>query len=336
MRRLVALLGIVAALSLSLSIPVWADDDGIGIAIGAGNNGGEDNSDGSGSIDTSVGVGSNESPGDDGTPVSDSGSTDESSTSGGGDGTSPPDLCGKPMLVDPPPAGDPQWSGSDPETHDMYVIVCWKVIIGGGGSFPETTIVITDKGEPPALPPPDPGDLAEQVWDHMRTTIPAPQPTTSPDFRTAINDTLGVPTTWVNLWNWMWAGDDVWAPVTDTLTVRGVSVTVTAEPVGLRLDPGTGDPEATCANPPGIPYFPPADNVADPSRDPAGLGGCGWKYTHATSLSHLIQARLMIDWDASWASNVGRSGDLGSLTTFRDTEPFVVAERRVVIVPNGG
>lgn len=170
----------------------------------------------------------------------------------------------------------------------------------------------------------------------MRTSIPAPEPTTSPDFRTAINDKLGVPTTWVNLWNWMWADEDVWAPVTDTLTVRGVSVTVTAEPVALRLDPGTGDPEVICANPPGIAYFPPADNVADPSRDPAGLGGCGWKYTRATSLSHLIQARLMIDWSASWTSNVGRSGDLGGLTTWRDTEPFVVAERRVVIVPNGG
>jgi len=219
--------------------------------------------------------------------------------------------------------------------HDAYVVFCAKMLLGGG-SFPESHTIVTEKGEPPVLPTPDPEDLAVQVWSSMRTAIPAPQPTTSPDFRTAVNATLGVPTTWVNLWNWMWADDGVWAPVTQTLTVRGVSVTVTAEPVALRLDPGTGDPEVTCANPPGVPYFPPADNVADPSRDPAGLGGCGWKYLRATSLSHLLRARLMIDWSASWTSNVGRSGDLGSLTTFRDTEPFVVAERRVVIVPNGG
>ncbi len=334
MRRL-ALLAAVVLLSSSLAVPAWASDDG-GIAIDTGSNGGTANGD-TGSISTSIGVDDPGSPGDTGGGGSGSSSSSEVST-GGGDYTPPPDYCGEPALLDPPPpASDPAWGGADPETHDMYVFWCTKVLIGGGGgSFPESHSIVTEKGEPPVPPPPDPEDLAMQVWDHMRTTIPAPQPTTSPDFRTAINDTLGVPTTWVNLWNWMWADDTVWAPVTETLTVRGVSVTVTAEPVALRLDPGTGDPEVTCANPPGIPYFPPADNVADPSRDPAGLGGCGWKYSRATSLSHLIQAQLMIDWSASWTSNVGRSGDLGSLTTFRDTEPFVVAERRVVIVPNGG
>lgn len=306
----------IAAFGLLLSVsPIlsWADDTDIEVGAGHGN------APGSGEINTEIGIEKSES-------------SDNDSAHGSNVQTSVeiPE-CAIPKAQDLP-ADDPRWGSKSPETHVLYQVDC--VIIENGDLVYAPTTWIVEIGDQP--PSPDSRVVAHQVWDHMKTEIPAPEPTTSPDFRTAINPELHWPVAWVNVWNWVWAEPDVWRPVTDTLSVQGVSVTVTAEPVALRLDPGDGSPVVACSNTPGVAYFPPVDNVVDPARDPnsSEIGGCGWKYLQATSRKSPSQATIFIDWDASWTSNTGESGDLGEITTFRDTEQFVVVERRVVIAPN--
>ncbi len=245
-------------------------------------------------------------------------------------------------MVPQPPRGDSRWGGADPAKNVLYqrrCIVGYELTDGVATDTPvwSTDYIVGARGEPaPPPPPPDPKVVAQRVWAHMRTTIPAPGAETSPDFATALDPRLGLGRTYVNVWVWFWAIPDVWQPITQTLTSQGVSVTVTAEPTSLVFDPGDGGAPVQCANAPGLPYTAPDPGAADQNPDPntARIGGCGYQYTKAHDSDDLVTARLSIPWHVTWSSNIGRSGDLGTLTTWSATPPFVVEQIDAVLVPN--
>lgn len=340
------LLSVAVSLTLVLGVapasadpPSGGDDGGTDISVGAGGGGSSSNGD-PGEVDTGItldppdsnGSTGGGSSGHDADPGTDTGvSQDDSGWSKG------QDSCIDQQLVEPqPPADDPRWEGAAPTTHQLYQMQCiWAFELGDAGTpVYQTTYVVSATGTPPAAAPPDPAVLAQQAYASMKTTIPAPKPTTSPDFRMAVDPTIGQAVTVVNLWVWFWATPDVWHPITQTLTLRGVRVTVTATPTTLTYTPGNGDDPVVCGNAPGVPWREPADRVSNPDPNSRDIGGCGYRYERVNTVSTPWTATVAITWQVTWTSNIGRNGALDPLTTRVNTAPFVVEQIDVVLGGN--
>lgn len=309
-----------------------SDDGGPVIVVGGGGFGS-----GIGEVDTGIGITTNQqSPppgGQGGTAEDASAGQDAGGGQAGGDqqgGSSQPQTCIQVHPVTPsPPAADPRWNGADPTTHDLYTAYCAEAIVIPTDAFVRTWVfLIADKGKTPTLPPPppNPADLATTVWAHMRTLIPAPGATTSPDLPHNTDATTGHPVTYVNLWMWFWTAATVWKPITQTLSQSGVTVTVTAAPDTLTFDPGNGDRPVTCAAPPGRPW-----TDSDGNTDPAAVNACGYRYTRLDTQGRTITATLSITWHVTWTSNTGTTGSLGPLATTTDTVPFVIEQLPVEV-----
>lgn len=177
-------------------------------------------------------------------------------------------------------------------------------------------------GAPAAPPPPNPAQMAQDLRADMVQKLPQPSMTLSPDLPNTFNAEIGYPITFVNLWTWFWASPEVWEPVSDTLTLGGVTVTTTATPISLSFDPGTGEAEVVCPRQ-GRAWVP-ADDVVDPST----VGGCGHMYTSVTP--DPISATLSVQWLVTWTVNGAPGGTLAPLETTIDTPEFVVAQVRVM------
>ena len=74
---------------------------------------------------------------------------------------------------------------------------------------------------------------------------------------------------------WVAQAPGQWAPVTATAAVPGLSVTVTAVPERLTVDPGDGG-HLDC------PGAPPA---LAPNSSPAGFDGCGYIYRDSSAMA---------------------------------------------------
>lgn len=335
--------GIIAAATvIGTSQTALADPGGSGgsgdgsdpiIVVG----GASDTGTGGGEVDTGIGITTNQNgqppAGADGSDGD--GSTHQSSSGHQSDGNQSGDTqdgwsltqqtCVDLQLVTPtPPAGDARWKGADPATHDLYTAFCADAIFISSGAFARVWVyLVADKGKAPVLPqpPPDPADLASTLWVHMRTLIPAPGATTSPDLPHNTDATTGQSVTYVNLWMWYWTPAKFWTPISQTLSQRGVTVTVTAAPDTLTYDPGNGAGPVVCATPPGRPW-----TAADGNSDPHGLHGCGYQYIALSPSGRTITATLSISWNVTWTSNVGVAGALPAITTSTRTVPFVVEE----------
>src|SRR5690625_2746079 len=93
-----------------------------------------------------------------------------------------------------------------------------------------------DDGGGVELPPVNPATLGGQVLDSM--LIPSPKVTISP----------GPPNpTYVNLWTWFWVPESQWVSHSQSVSLRGTTVTVTIEPVHTTWD--TGESTVTCDGP---------------------------------------------------------------------------------------
>jgi hypothetical protein len=219
-----------------------------------------------------------------------------------------PGECAWKTLVPQPPAGDPRWEGNDPAAGVVQFNDC------NGPTFYQFAAAA-----PAAPPPPDPAVLAQQAMSQL--TLPKPSVERSPSAESSDPAQGGLPYTVVNLWTWFWTDPAVWADLSTTVSLQGVSATATAVPVALVFDPGDGGPAVSCPGP-GRPW-----EVAD-GNDPPSRGGCGYRYVAVTPDGPLTST-VSIRWAVSWTGTGGVGGDLGEVTT-SVTSSFLVQQIQVV------
>jgi hypothetical protein len=103
----------------------------------------------------------------------------------------------------------------------------------------------------------------------------------------------------VNVEAWFWAEN--WEGISEPATAGSVTVTVSAEPVSLVVDPGDGTPPFICPGP---------QPVYDPDL-PASAQSSNCTHTYTRAGSYTATATLV--YDVSFTSNVGVNGDLGTI-----------------------
>ncbi|MFJ3336630.1 hypothetical protein [Streptomyces sp. NPDC086766] len=172
-----------------------------------------------------------------------------------------------------------------------------------------------DKGDPPPADTPQavtPEILAELAYNEIR--VPGTKVTLAP-----------AGTTKVNLPTWAWLDGAQFKPVsvTASVPVLGISATTTAEPVSLKIDPGTSDAETY-----------PASGVCpiDGGRigEPYAKGKasqtppCGVKYLRSSG-NGSYQLRATVTWKIHWTGTGVPGGDLPE-GTFGASQDVVVQE----------
>ena len=245
----------------------------------------------------------------------------QNTTGNGGDGSGGAGVgeCSyRPATV---PAGAPEWAGNDPAAGTLLVNPC-----NGPGQFvfvpnppapaPGPAVAAARPAPPP--PPPDPAVLARQAYGEL--SLPEPVAHRSPPEDNSDPQYGGLPYTWVGLSTFYWVED--WQPLARTVTLRGVSATVTATPTGLTFDPGDGNPPVSCDGP-GRPWV-----EADGNKPPSD-GACGYTYRAVTPDGPLT-ATTSVQWSVNWTSSTGASGTFPVSTT-SSSSSFLVEQIQVVI-----
>ena len=216
------------------------------------------------------------------------------------------------------------WAGYDPKKGSLFAVSCIEALKLGTDEpvYGPSGYTFAPTGAVPAAPP-NAAVLAQELRNSL--SLPPPPLQVSPDLPNNVDASIHLPVTYVNLWFWFWADQQTWAPLTQSTTLNGVTVNVTARPVSLSYEPGNGDAAVTCAGA-GRPW-----SEADANSDPALLGGCGYLYTRVTaSPSQPITGTLSISWQVSWTSNAAAGGQLAPLVTTTRTPPFGVEQIQVV------
>jgi enoyl reductase len=165
--------------------------------------------------------------------------------------------------------------------------------------------------EPLALTP---QVLAEYAYDEL------PVPGTEIEMRPTGESTVNLPT-----WVWLDRARFRKISVTASLPGTGLSATTTAEPVSLRIDPGTGDAQThpasgECAiNTDGSIGEPYAQGKADQTPP------CGVTYLRSTGQNNAYPLQATVTWKITWTSTTGEGGDLPD-GTFGATQDVTVRE----------
>lgn len=138
--------------------------------------------------------------------------------------------------------------------------------------------------------------------------MPFPEPRTNPE--RGVDQLVGIDT-------WLWIDPAAWQPLSTTVSIPGLSATVTATPVSATWDMGDAQDPVVCDGP-GTPY--------DVGRPEAG---------QSTDCSHLYQVRgaytatVTILYEVSWSASNGEAGTLEPAP--RSTQfPMSVAERQAI------
>ncbi|AZS85324.1 hypothetical protein ELQ87_14200 [Streptomyces griseoviridis] len=133
----------------------------------------------------------------------------------------------------------------------------------------------------------------------------------------------------VNLPTWTWLDGAQFKPVSVTASVPllGITATTTAEPVSVKIDPGTGDAQTypasgVCGLRNGHIGEPYAKGKA--SRTPP----CGVKYLRSSG-DGSFPLRATVTWKIHWTGTGGAGGDLPD-GTFGATQDVVVQEIQAV------
>ncbi|WP_406443228.1 hypothetical protein [Streptomyces sp. NBC_01613] len=176
-----------------------------------------------------------------------------------------------------------------------------------------------DQGDPP---PADienavtPKILAELAYNEIR--VPGTKVTLAP-----------AGTTKVNLPTWAWLDGAAFKPVSVTATVPalGISATTTAEPVSLKIEPGTSDAEiypasGVCEIKNGQIGEPYAKGKADETPP------CGVKYLRSSG-DGTYPLKATITWKIHWTGTGGAGGNLPD-GTFGATQAVTVQEIQAV------
>lgn len=149
-----------------------------------------------------------------------------------------------------------------------------------------------------------------------RRRLPAPGVSTAPP------PDRGV----VNVGTWFWVSRSVWKPWSVTATVATpagpVTVTTTARPSRLILDPGDGHPPVRCAGPGRQWNAVFGDTVRT---------GCMhvWRRASTSMPGGAYRASISIQWTVTWRSSLGASGRLPDIRT---STPFMAQVREIQAV----
>lgn len=144
----------------------------------------------------------------------------------------------------------------------------------------------------------------------------------APDVSTAPRADMGV----VNVGTWFWVSRAVWKPWSVTASVATpagpVTVTTTARPSRLVLDPGDGSRPVACSGP-GLAWTP-----AFGDRTPTSCMHV-WRNASTAAPAGVYRAKLTIVWKVTWRSSLGVSGRLPDVRT---STPFLARVREIQAV----
>lgn len=162
--------------------------------------------------------------------------------------------------------------------------------------------------------------LLPGAFDAVRRQLPAPIPVIAP----ADRNPEGYAFVQFRTYFWVEQREGQWATVTATSSVPGLSLTVTAAPVRMRVDTGDGG-HLDC------PGAPPA---LLPNSSPVGFRGCGYVYRDSSAMAangETFPVTVTVEWHATWTASNGESGDLGALATTSTPRDLPVAEIQAVV-----
>ena len=158
--------------------------------------------------------------------------------------------------------------------------------------------------------------LAELAYNEIR--VPGTKVTLAPANATKVN----LPT-----WSWLDGADFKPVSVTASVPIIGIDATATAEPVSLKIEPGTSD---------AVTY--PASGVCEINNgrigEPYAKGKagetppCGVKYLRSSGKG-TYPLRATVTWKIEWTSTSGAGGDLPD-GAFGATQDVVVQEIQAV------
>jgi hypothetical protein len=152
-----------------------------------------------------------------------------------------------------------------------------------------------------AFTPVNPAVLAQQALATIR--FPKPSGDRSPNTFLRYQ---GFPFSYVNLWTFFWTTPATWRRLSATATLRGVSATVSAQPVELDYAPGDGGASVACDGPGR--RWASADGNGPPSK-----GACAYQYKSVTA--DPITSTQAIVWQITWAGTGNSAGQLPALST---------------------
>ena len=157
-----------------------------------------------------------------------------------------------------------------------------------------------------------PGVLVPPLRDQLVAVLPLPVVRVAP-----ADDPSGLAIAQVPSFFWVDQTVGQWAPISKSAAVPLLSVTATATPVELRVDPGDGSDVVRC---PGTPRaFPRGADGLFSGADPASFDGCRVVYHHSSTISSngrdTWPARVSIEWHLTWVASNGETGDLGVVAT---------------------
>lgn len=170
-------------------------------------------------------------------------------------------------------------------------------------------------------PPLRPQDFLPALSDEQEAALPLPT------LRTPA-DTDPNRWTYVQVPTFFWIDDATWAPVSVSAGIPGVlSVTTTATPIKLTIDPGDGTGPFECTTKP-APYV---RGVSQAEQMPKE---CSHTYTNSSALApngESFAVDVTMTWHVTWSASNGESGDLGELTVDDDTRYLPVAEVQAIV-----
>jgi len=177
-------------------------------------------------------------------------------------------------------------------------------------------------GDPAAPPVPviTPADLIPDAFAEMRRQLPTPVPRIAP----ADDDPDGFAFVQNPVFFWIDQAAGQWENVSVTASAGTLSLTMTAAPEELIVDPGDGA-TVTCVGAP--PPFP-------TGADPTAFDGCAHTYTDSSAMApngQTFPVTTTIVWHVSWTASNGESGDSGTLTTTSPVRELPVAEIQAII-----
>lgn len=174
-------------------------------------------------------------------------------------------------------------------TDDHHIWQITHCVYPNGTRTNDTTLIDTTPGPTPAPTPTiTPAQLALRATANLHLDFPNLQ--LSPPTR----QVTGFPT-------WYWINPDDWQPQHATDTDGALTVTLTATPNTLTIDPGDTTTTIDCHGP-GTPYQPGHTN-------PWATSTCGHTYTRPGTPT--IHATLT--WHFTWQANNGTTGTLPNL-----------------------
>ncbi|MER5481294.1 hypothetical protein ABT026_30595 [Streptomyces sp. NPDC002734] len=163
----------------------------------------------------------------------------------------------------------------------------------------------------PEVPQVSPAELAQQAVARLKLPVPVIRMNPDEDFAQVVH----VPT-------WMWMPEASWGPVTETVSVPGVSVTATARP--RRAVWSMGDGTTVTCDGPGTPY-------SSRFRADAESPDCGHVYRRASLAEPGGKYRVTVTvlWDVEWSGG-GQSGTGHGLSS--TTERHVLVDEVQAVV----